>query len=502
MRLLTLAIAVVIMLLPGCRSSGTVVVNTPDPYAAFSALPRPSELSAQHAASSEAPAKAVSNLVLMEGASYTDDPPSSNVSRVGSEVWLYAETQELTYAFFMLANTELQSTESFTHVRLEYDWETGYPEAPHGLYLGLPDYASDTWFWQGPLAQEEEWLDISDRNLVGTLGPEYFVVVAFAPTNSLVEVEQVALRHTNINDPIGDEWLYYAHKDPAEPTFGSSISRARPDGSEIDHLFVGGETSDNISPQIVTSSPRRLAFAHADSGRYEIWRSELDGSDPTTLMSVEDTDVVPVGWHPTRESFLFLRREGMALWWDLWARDIDAGVNGLVHAESEIIREAVWDITSEYRFSALAVTGNPDSEINYIRSDGPLPLDNSFEFVMANVEGNYHHEPDVYTISDGLGGKRMGLIVSYQTATDCSLSIHHGAIEDFNGFSTYLNSTEYDLRSPAVSPDGTRIAIVRCDKGEALGTLVVTDFLAPDLATAVEIAEDVAGDVIWYDPGF
>ena len=43
---------------------------------------------------------------------------------------------------------------------------------------------------------------------------------------------------------------------------------------------------------------------------------------------------------------------------------------------------------------------------------------------------------------------------------------------------------------------------MRCDKGEALGTLVVTDFLAPDLATAVEIAEDVAGDVIWYDPGF
>ncbi|MBN2081383.1 hypothetical protein JW859_04155 [bacterium] len=490
--------------MPGCRSASTVADDTPDPYAAFSALPRPSELSARQAAASEAPARSVSNLILMSGPSYTDDPLPSNVERGEDYCALYAETSELTYAFFMLANTVLQDADELTHVSADLSWpgEGDAPQAPYGLYLGLPDYDADVWSWVGPVAEDAGWIDVADRNLSGTVGPEYIVAVAFAPTANIVNLYNLAFRHTSVDSEAGNEWIYYTHEDPAEPTFGGSISRARPDGSEVDHLFVGSETIDNFSPVITTGAERRLAFAHNSGGYDEIWRSQLDGTAPSVLMAIPDTDLVPVGWHPQGASFIFLRREALELYYDLWARDIDAGVNGILHNESEIVKYAVWDTSNDYRFSALAVIGNPDTRLAYVWSEGPLPVESYMDSIVPNALDEYFMDPAPYVIANGLGDTLCGFLCTIRDGNALWLvDFPHRSDADAS-VDDYLVSAEDNLRSATVSPDGTRVALIRCPAGELSGTLVVTDFVNPDLASAVEIATDVTGDVIWYDPDF
>ena len=506
MRFVALLLLILACSIAGCQGSGSPGPGQDDgdtPIASLlGALPSPSELSARHAAASEAPPKSVSNVMMMYGASYTDDPLPSNVSRVGTELWLYAETLELTYAFFTVGNTFMQSMEQFTGVWTQVDWETGQPQAPHGLYIGLPDYDADTWSWVGPVTGNGGWIDVSDRNLRGTIGPEYLAVVAYAPTNNLFELEKLAISHTSVDGTLGNEWLYYTHENPAEPTFGTSISRVRADGSEIDPLFIGSETIENSHPVITQGAQRLLAFAHSNNGPFEIWRSGLDGSTPSVLMSLPDEDLLPVGWHPEGESFLFLRRSQLVLWYDLWARDVGEGVSGMLHPENLVVREAAWDPSGGSLFSAIIVSGNPDTRLSFIWDNGPLPVGEFPNDIILNLPDTHFMEPAPYAIPDGQGGVFSGIICTLLADSTYKLLNGAGSSDNIDWNYNYIVSAEYNLRSAAVSPDGTRVAFVRCEPGESSGTLVVTDFVEPDLDTATELVDNVQGDVVWYDPDF
>lgn len=496
MRILILLLLIA-TILSACSSSGATPNNSAEPIAAFAAFPRPSEL-ASGTDTVEPATKIASNVIAMDGGSFTETPPSSNVNRVGNECWLYGQTLELTYAYYELAGTVLQGSEYFTHVLAELDWETGFPDPPLGLYIGMPDYEHDTWCWLGPWELNAGWVDISELNLRGNVGVEHIIVVAFCDDH--VIVDRLAFQHTSLDHTAGNEWLYYEHETPDVPGAGMSISRARPDGSEIEHLHGGTETASAHRPVISTRGGDRLAYGYYQGDRTEIWRSELDGSAPTQLLAVADEDVMPVGWHPQGLSMLFLRR-GASTYWDLWARDIDAGVNGLLYQETNEILEAIWDTSNDYRFSAIVSLLHPNHDFYYIWNEGPLPVTEPPIMVYETPDGCSDTEPAPYLLCDCTGGVESGFVFTHFSSEQWVL-FRYPAASDAGSFPVfYLESIGYALHEAAVSPDGTRIAMLQCERGEYEGTLLVTDFLDPDLDTAVEIAQNVR-DVIWYDPDY
>ncbi|GEM_PF-2759158 len=484
------------LLLPACGGPDAGPLGSEDPTAAFAAFPSPLELN-RGGAADEPVSKGVSTVILMSGGSFTEDPPSSNVSRMGDECWLYGQTLELTYAYFELAGTVLQGGEYFTHVLVEIDWEYGNPQPPEGMYIGMPDYERDAWHWLGPVTQSGVWMDISDLGLRGNVGTEHVIVVAFHL--GLLAVEQLAFRHTSLDHTEGNEWLYYEHDTPDVPGAGTSISRARPDGSEIDHLFVATPAVALSRPVIATGDSDRLAFARSEDGVKEIWRSELDGSAPAMLLAIDGESVLPVGWHPDGSSFLFLRGEVSD--YDLWARDIGEGVNGILHPESEVVWDAVWDTSNDYLYSAIVVNRGTDTNFHYIWSEGPLPVTEPSTIIFESLEHCVDDEPAPYAISDGTGGSNCGFVFTHHDGEDWMLYRYPAASDAESYPEFYLESSDQALYQAAVSPDGTRIALLHGERGEYEGTLLVTDFLDPDLDTALEIAQHVQ-DVVWYDPDY
>jgi len=497
------------LILSGCSSK---IANSSraarfNPANAFASLPSPAEAAARTASSDDALVlKTTSRVVWMEGDTFTEDPPSSNVEILPQwhQCEMYGQQLELTYCFYEIAAPVLTEEDQLTDLMVQFGWANETPTPPDGLWIGLPDYTNNRWVWRdGPITESNTWIDISDLGIIGNAGPEHFAAIAWAIDN--VTLSDFYLQHVSEASPAGDEWIYYTHEDPDNPeTIGHSISRVRPDGSDQQVIIAGDETNDASHPVFSTTGSDRLAYALNQGGWTEMWRCELDGSSPSLLASSDERDILPAAWSPDGSVSLTLRSRP-TVGYNLFARDTGEEVNGLLLSESSVVYDAVWDPSGESFYSALVTVGYLGYKgIEYVREDGDLPIGGTPVPLLYNVAFERDvFEPAPYAIPDGNGQMHYGFLRADEGAFSFDLFEFHGAPDDDpleTYSSSYLMDHDYDLRSPAVSLDGTLVAFVAMEVGGEVGTLYVTDYFVPDLDTAIPVADHVVGDVIWYDP--
>ncbi|MBN2081565.1 hypothetical protein JW859_05075 [bacterium] len=492
--------------LVGCRASNPTPV-TFDPAQKFSEIPRPSELvNAAAAASGTAALKQTSNVVdRIPGSAFVQTLPYPNTEHHEDtySCALDGSTGSLAYCFF---EYDLGQILSVAGVLAELEWADAEPDAPEGVWVGLPDYASDSWYWFGPCGAPAQWIEAPPAELYGNLLPGYVVVVNCAPTT--VELYGVGLRCTYDTDPGDNSILYYAHYNPAEPTFGTSISRMQPDLSlEPELLLAGTETVSYALPRIAHDDDvDYLAYAYNDGGSWQIWRANLDGTGPVPLFDDPGVDYLPGDWDPNGDVCTYLQLNAEEEY-NLMAHDIATDTTGLLTRYEDFVMNSMWldNLGGDFRtVFTLRVNGPPPRNvIAYVLASGVPPFE-SEPVVTIDDGSEIAIQPYPFYLRNGAALARNYLVFASQGRATNTFDLFRDdspySINDHGSIHPLIVDPTMDLKSPAVSHRSGMMVYVAAEPGADRGTMYLTDFLTashPD-STVTWLADEVTGQVIFH----
>lgn len=109
-------------------------------------------------------------------------------------------------------------------------------------------------------------------------------------------------------------------------------------------------------------------------------------------------------------------------------------------------------------------------------------------------------QPEMFLLLNGLGGYNYGFFFASKDRDDDTFNLYiHIGIAGFVDppIIPLVVDPTLDFTSPIPATDGTHVAFIAADPAETYGTLYV---MAGSFETATAIAENVAGQVCWYDP--
>jgi hypothetical protein len=493
-------------LLIGCGGGTEPVAAQFNPAHEFSALPRPSQLmqaGVPHATSAVKQASTTVNRI--PGEDFADFLPSPNVVRHEDTLSCAMEGRigELAYCFF----EQTKPTEyTFSGLLAEFDWAVAAPEPPAGIWIGLPDYANDTWAWFGPASSDPEWIDTSAAGFHGQM--DYGYIAAVNCSAHEAELYAIDFRTYYEEDQPDPSLLYYSHSNPAEPTSGTSISRVQPGlGGEPELIFAGTATESYASPRIAhVDDVDYLAYAYTDGGAWQVWLAALDGTDPVPIYADPGVNYRPGDWNENGEACTFLELNPAGRY-NLNAHSIPSDISGLLTRDEDFVMNSWW----------LDCNGLLYANVFSLRIDGP-PARSIIAYAAANDVPPFEYSPITvvddgaeiailpypFVLRNGLNQYDGNLVFSSRGRASETFDIFWlswpGA-QITSGFLTPLIvDPETDLRSPAVGERTGLMAYIAQEPGEEHGSLYMTDLFEagnPD-AAVTWIADEVSGQMVWY----
>jgi len=509
MRLICIFVLLVASL-AGCRSAAPVPLPPFDPAQAFAALPSPNELlSAQPHHANAAVKQTSSHVVHMCGDLFSDAPAAQNVTRneLKHTCVLDGETAELTYCFFSLHTDYLNATSDFIDaVSAEIDWPTKVPDAPEGLWLGLPNYTAGRWDWYGPLSETPQWLEPAGGQIRGQAGSECFAFVNYSSGNATLKSLNLSCSD---DEEEAEEYLYYCGLDAAHPEYAASLWLVNADGlSNPDPQSYGSEDKTESEPCFAMfNNQQAIGFAMAATAAdpTSIWWQEISTGTGHEFRTEAATNIVPAGWRSDGGAYLWRKLLPTGVWQLMVTDIVLSGDAQVTFPDLNIVSAAWYDSETEADYSAIfsmRIEGPPTRcVIACVRVDGELP---NMEVPQVIVDNGTESaiDPLPFTMHDGQGELCYGFVYSTRpTPGDTNeLFAWLGGPDDDVDPRPLLHDEANNLRYPAVSPDGTRLAFVSFAPGANTGTLYVTDFINPNLSTAALLAEEVTSRAVWYDP--
>lgn len=481
-----------------------------DPAQAFAALPSPNELLLIQPRLGSAAAKQASrNVVRMCGDQFNNVPEPQNVTRdeLKHTCILDGETATLTYCCFFLEWDYLSSVSDYIDaVSAEINWPGKPPQAPEGIWLGLPNYPAYRWDWYGPLTEAPQWIDPAGGQIRGQMGGECVAVVNYSNGSATLKaINMVCASDTDVPD----EYLYYCGLDADNPSINSRLYRVNADGLSLPESCGYADAGDTCSEPCAGRVADKLAicyaFADTAADKTAVWWLDIETGLHSVLRSKHDVNIVPAGWRGDGDVYLIrqLLHTGA---WQLMVEDTVLGEEAAMTPEDVSILTAAWypgeswiDYTAIF---SMRIEGPPTrSVIAYCSVDGELP-DQELPQVIVDNGTESAIDPQPFSLWDGEAGWCLGFVYSTRPSPEATneLFAWFGGPEDDVDPRLLVHDATHDLRYPAVSPDGTRLAYVAFVPGADSGTLYVTDFICPDADAALLLAEDVTSCGVWFDP--
>jgi hypothetical protein len=496
------------VLLVGC--AGPAGEKPPAPP--LSQLPRPSELAAVLPRTAAGLHSEVTRTLVTRGNQLLPFPGfARNV--VGDEASRSAtysgRTDELTFALYALNASLVDETQTLEQIMLDYDWLTAEPTAPHGLWLGLPDHAADTWRWLEASTLRGVWYDLTDLGLRGinaaAANPTGLVaVVNFSDSDA--QLNSIALRFKNAGTVAGDELLYYMSRDAADPPLTTSVSRTSMAGAaEIIHAAGGGEVFS--APFVLRYlGSDKIVYGHKAPGEpQEVLMSDLDGSNVLEALSAAE-DQYPGGFSPDGRKGFFMRPDSVTGRFNLHGLDTETFDLGRVSRDIDSFGKAVWDLSIDDTgtvFSAIAAQQVDAASDRYsivrVQGSPPFPVNATPVSLIIPLPDEDARDPEMVELAEMSGFPLYYVYFASRNRDDPSYNIYRVAYPSAGTVEPVLIDPTADLRFPAPSPDGRYLAYLRQAVGSSEpGQVMVTDLLKPEAGTLV--ADDCVAQIAWYDP--
>jgi len=446
----------------------------------------------------------------VQGFRYLDLPGwSANASAVGNSLVLTGSTSTLNYAFFRVSSSRLGLTDTLAQIEVDYEFTTGDPTAPEGLYIGLPDHDKDHWVWLDGRDLNGQLHDVSALNLHGLdpvafPGGSYIAVVNHSSGN--VKVSRVTLRFNTASANDGDEVLYYESHASGDIFGATSVSQVGLSGSpSLVHATDGVTVVYGIPFVVDYHGAWQLTYARRPiPGKSEVWMSGLDGSSPMVIGSSADA-LIPGGWDYGTDRGLFCRAVSGSL--NLYGFH-DVAENGRISRSFDSVGKAVWDMsidTSVLGYAAVCERVYDDVNglwaIVRFNGNSPFPIDASPESMTNLLAGESQRDPEMVEIDELDGNPGYYIYFAAQNHNDSSWNLYRTSYGTISAEPVIIDPA-HDLRSPTPSRDGRLLAYVRLPIGSAdgdTGELVVCDLLHPETGEQV-LSNDCVGQISWYDP--
>lgn len=386
------------------------------------------------------------------------------------------------------------------------EWIGPEPTLPgEGIWVGFADYNANAWKWYGPFSGSDDWTDTTADSLEGRAGNSFLAVVNYSNTG--VEFTALNYQFTSFAQVLGDEWVYFANYDPENPSFGDSISKIRPDGSEQTVVLAGDADVGYSHPRVVNidGGDPMLVYLMESATEYMIWSQDL-GEVPITDLIVSSNDrLEPGGWNPEGTIFYWMQ-ENLTGDMELYAQNsnpVETGYLSQVWDLSGAVNDTTWFGTTYGVICSMYFdTPVPHRNLVIFRNNGPLPINITPRNALPD-NGETNIQPAVFSLLNGMGGVTTGFFFASRDRDDESFNIYiHLAsvgIPDAPIIPLVVDPT-LDFTSPISAINGTHVAFIATDPAENYGTLFVMDLMAGTFETATAIAQNVAGQVSWYDP--
>jgi hypothetical protein len=304
----------------------------------------------------------------------------------------------------------------------------------------------------------------------------------------------------------GDEWLYFSQPGTDGP---AGISRVSPVTGDIESIMPGtGSGADAVECGIQQvakySSGWKLDFARAGSFPPEIWRSDLDGSNPELVHSESGVGYNYSGHQYGTDRTLFFHSGAV---YELFGTD---GVSeGRLSRASDFVFGGCWDLSvdpggpDEYAaIACLYDTGSQTCSLVSFRGTPPFPIDAAPVPVFTPLAGEDDQYPSMFEYASLAGDPGYYIYFSAKGRDDGTYNIYRIQYPGPSEPQAILVDATKELRFPQVSPDGKWLAFERQAAGAQWydqGEVVLTSALAPGQSEQV-LADKALYGASWYDP--
>ncbi|MDQ3023162.1 MAG: hypothetical protein M3R04_02060 [bacterium] len=479
------------------------------------AIPEPGELSRLSPRQASGSYAALNRTLVQPGDAFVTFPGFSKNAELGASgnAILHGTTTDLSFVMYQLNSTVVGDQQQIAQISADVTWPTAAPAEPNGVYIGLPDHAADNWNWIDAREVEGKWLDVTAMNLHGldpAIGvPSYIAFVNFSAQDA--HLSQIRLRFETAATNFGDEYIYYTSRDAAAGPMATSVSRYSIGSFVSETLFEADAAASYIAPVIASyNSDWTLFYSQRPTGLpAEIYFASVDGTGSAQAWNEVAAELFPGHWNYGDDHALYLRYDGLTT--ELWAEDTDPGsfATGRLSRAIDNVGGATWDIsvdTTSLEFAAIA-TIEVDAlaqQYSLVRFAGnrPFNIDATPMLLYTALTGEDARDPAMVELSDFAGNPQPWVYFASRNRDDSTYNLYRVNREaPGSDPEPVIVDAAYDLRYPAMTPNGRYLTYVRFPPGSGFsdnGELMIADLLNPYGASSV--ANDAVGFTSWYDP--
>jgi hypothetical protein len=435
---------------------------------------------------------------------------SNNAEMSGNDVIVHGGTATLNFAMFAVSAVRFTQNDTLSQVELRFTWPGTEPSTPEGLYIGLPDQATDRWVWFDARDVTGSWKDVSTLSLrgldPGSFFASYIAVVNFSSSD--VTVNRLQLRFQRDGALDVDEWLYYTSHAASDPAGFTSVSTVhRTGGAPLFVKQTDGLTTSYSEPVVVDyHGGWMLTYVQqSPPAPSEVWISDVDGASPTLIGAATD-NLYTAGWDYGTDRGLFIRESSGNR--NLYAFHDVIESGRLSRTMDNWIGKTVWDMsidTASVGYGAIGsiVYDSVNGYTDICRTSGspPFPVDATPGALMTPLPGESATDPDMVEIDELSGNPNYYVYFASRNRDDPTYNIYRLQYA-FGPVEPVVVESIQEERYPTPSEDGRYLAFLRLPLGAVegdAGELVVVDLLHPESGEQV-LASDCTGGITWYDP--
>jgi hypothetical protein len=248
----------------------------------------------------------------------------------------------------------------------------------------------------------------------------------------------------------------------------------------------------------------KLDFAKSGPFPPQLWRADIDGSNPGAVQDDPAAAYNPLGHLDGTERGLFLAVSGGPVY---ELRGSDGISSGRLSREGDLIFGAAWNLALDPGVEYGAIAAMTVDAVNYYQAlvsfsgNGPFPIDATPTELYTRLPTESVADPEMCELATLAGNPVYYVYFVARNRDDATFNIYRVRYPGGAPEPVVLDSN-YEFHYPCVSPDGRWLAYVRLPAGSSsytVGELMLSSLLDPDSGAQV-VSTKALYELSWYDP--